>query len=128
MKLLLDTCTFLWVLLDAPQLSDDARRLFRDPGNEVLLSSVSAWEIAVKYTLGRLPLPEPPERYVPRQRDAHGIASLPLDEDAALHVARLPNLHSDPFDRMLICQAMLNGLTLVTPDRDIARYPVRIAW
>jgi len=127
-KLLLDTCTFLWVLLDAPQLSDDARRLFRDPGNEVLLSSVSAWEIAVKYTLGRLPLPEPPERYVPRQRDAHGIASLPLDEDAALHVARLPNLHSDPFDRMLICQAMLNGLTLVTPDRDIARYPVRIAW
>lgn len=128
MKLLLDTCTFLWVLLDAPQLSDDARRLFRDPGNEVLLSSVSAWEIAVKYTLGRLPLPEPPERYVPRQRDAHGIASLPLDEDAALHVARLPNLHSNPFDRMLICQAMLNGLTLVTPDRDIARYPVRIAW
>jgi len=127
-KLLLDTCTFLWVLLDAPQLSDDARRLFRDPGNEVLLSSVSAWEIAVKYTLGRLPLPEPPERYVPRQRDAHGIASLPLDEDAALHVARLPNLHSNPFDRMLICQAMLNGLTLVTPDRDIARYPVRIAW
>ena len=128
MKLLLDTCTFLWVLLDAPQLSDDARRLFRDPGNEVLLSSVSAWEIVVKHTLGRLPLPEPPERYVPRQRDAHGIASLPLDEDAALHVARLPNLHSDPFDRMLICQAMLNGLTLVTPDRDIARYPVRIAW
>lgn len=128
MRILLDTCTFLWLLLDAPQLSEEARRLFRDPDSDVLLSSVSMWEIAVKHSLGRLPLPESPERYVPRQRVAHGIASLPLDEAAALHVARLPDIHADPFDRMLICQSIVHGLVLLTPDREIARYPVPIAW
>lgn len=128
MRLLLDTATFLWVIIDAPELSAQARQLFADPGNEVYLSSVSAWEIALKYALGRLPLPEPPERFVPAQRKQHGIDALPLGEDAALHLARLPLLHKDPFDRMLVCQAVVDALVILTPDELINQYPVRTMW
>ena len=80
MRLLLDTCTFLWIVGGAPELSARARQAFADPGNEVYLSAASAWEIAVKHRLGRLPLPETPDRFVPRARDAHGIDRLDIDE------------------------------------------------
>src|SRR6266852_601528 len=116
MRLLLDTCTFLWLVTDAPELSVQAREVFSDPGNEVHLSAVSAWEITVKYSLGRLPLPESPERFVPAQRKRHGIEPLPLDEEAALHLTRLPTFHKDPFDRMLVCQALVHGLVILSPD------------
>jgi PIN domain nuclease of toxin-antitoxin system len=128
LKLLLDTCTFLWALEGGTALSPTVRKALVDPDHDVFLSAVSAWEIAIKHLLGRLPLPEPPDRYVPAQRTARGITTLPLDEDAALQLARLPVLHRDPFDRMLICQALAGGLTVVTPDPEIARYPVRILW
>lgn len=128
MKLLLDTCTFLWAIEGGGDLSEAARNALTDPANDVFLSPVSAWEIAVKHALGRLPLPDPPDRYVPAQRNARGIAELPLDEDAVLQLVRLPSLHRDPFDRMLVCQALANTLSLVTPDPQIARYPVRILW
>jgi PIN domain nuclease of toxin-antitoxin system len=128
LRLLLDTCTFLWVVAEPEHLTAKARSLVIDPGNEVYLSVVSCWEIAVKYSLGRLPLPEPPGQFIPSQRQAHGIESLPLDEEAALHVARLPRLHADPFDRMLASQAIVHGLVLLSPDKQIARYPVRISW
>jgi len=128
MRLLLDTCTFLWISTDAPELSTRARELFVDPGNEVYLSSVSTWEIAIKYALGRLPLPEPPERFIPDQRKRHGIEPLPLDEEATLHLVRLPELHKDPFDRMLICQAIVHGLVILSPDELICQYPVRTMW
>ncbi len=128
MRILLDTVAFLWAVIDAPELSDDARELFVDPGNEVYLSSVSAWEISVKNALGKLPLPDSPARYVPAQRRQHGIETLHLDEEAALRLNRLPVLHKDPFDRMLVCQALAKGLVILTPDRLIAQYPVRTAW
>ena len=128
MRLLLDTCTFLWIVSGAPELSDRARALFADPENDAYLSTVSDWEMALKHALGRLPMPEPPARFVPAQRKAHGIESLPLDEEAALHLDRLPALHQDPFDRMLVCQAIVHGLAIVTPDRLIAQYSVRIVW
>ena len=128
MRLLLDTCTFLWIISDSPELSNRARKLFVDPSNDVYLSTVSTWEIAVKYELGRLPLPEPPVRFIPRQRELHGIESLAVDEGVTLHLAGLPKTHSDPFDRMLICQAMVHGLVIVTPDESISRYPVRCTW
>jgi PIN domain nuclease of toxin-antitoxin system len=128
MRLLLDTSTFLWIISDAPKLSHRARELFLDLENEVYLSSVSAWEMAVKNVLGRLPLPEPPERFVPTQRELHGIEPLPLEEEAALQLARLPLLHKDPFDRMLICQAIVHGLAIVTSDSLISQYPVRTVW
>ncbi len=128
MNLLLDTCTFLWVVTDAPDLSQRARELFQDPGNSVYLSSVSAWEISVKYLLGRLPLPEPPESFVGPMRSRHGIEPLSLEEEAALMLPRLPELHKDPFDRMLVCQALTHQLTLLTPDALIRQYPVRTVW
>jgi PIN domain nuclease of toxin-antitoxin system len=127
-KVLLDTCTFLWVISGSDELSARARNLVADPGNEVLLSVASAWEIGVKYALGKLPLPDEPLRFVPSERVRHGIASLPIDETAALNVARLPALHRDPFDRMLVSQAVLGGYTILTPDRQIAQYPAATAW
>jgi PIN domain nuclease of toxin-antitoxin system len=127
-RILLDTCTFLWWMLGAPELSDTARELVVEPANEVYLSAVSSWEIAIKYRAGRLWLPEPPGRYVPSRRRVYGIKDLPLEEEAALHVVRLPRLHGDPFDRMLVCQSIIHGLTILTPDELIAQYPVRVAW
>jgi PIN domain nuclease of toxin-antitoxin system len=128
MNLLLDTCSFLWITLDPTQLSSQALLLFQDPANRVFLSAVSAWEIAVKYGLGKLQLQQPPEIFVPQQRMAHQIAELLLSEDAALRVTRLPAIHKDPFDRMLICQALANGLTILTPDPLIRQYSVPTMW
>ena len=128
MRILLDTCTFLWIAAQAERLSDTALALFRDPANEVFLSSASAWEIVVKSTLGRLHLPEPPDAYVPRLRGRHQIRPLPLDEASALHLLRLPALHRDPFDRMLVCQAIVHGMTLLTPDVAITQYPANTKW
>ena len=128
MRLLLDTCTFLWIVGGSGELSPRAREIFADPANEVILSAASAWEIAVKHRLGRLPLPAPPDVFVPAQRAAHGIEPLALDEEAALHVAKLPDLHRDPFDRMLVAQAIVGGLILLTPDDHIREYPVRTLW
>jgi|TARA_B100002003_G_scaffold203854_1_gene196652 PIN domain nuclease of toxin-antitoxin system len=127
-RLLLDTCTFLWLVTDDPNLSPEARSLIVDPDNEVLLSAVSTWEIAVKHGLGRLPLPDDPERYVPKLRRDHAVEPLPLDEESTLYLRRLPGLHRDPFDRMLVCQAIVQGVILLTPDRDITQYPVRTLW
>ncbi len=128
MRLLLDTCTFLWIVGGDKALSVRARAAFVDPESEVFLSAASAWEIAVKHRLGKLPLPAPPEEFVPAQRAAHGIEALPVDEEAALQVAKLPDLHRDPFDRMLIAQAIVGGLVLATPDDPIRQYPVRTLW
>ncbi len=128
MKLLIDTCTFLWIVADAPALSRRARELFGSAEHEVFLSAASSWEIAIKHALGRLPLPEPPERFVPEMREAHGIAPLPIDEESALHVSRLPVLHRDPFDRMIVSQSIVHGMTILTPDPLVRQYPGRTAW
>ncbi|MCP4599544.1 MAG: type II toxin-antitoxin system VapC family toxin [Proteobacteria bacterium] len=128
MKLLLDTCTFLWIISDDPNLSTAARKIFLDEQNDVYLSSISTWEIAVKHGLGKLPLPEPPDRFIPKQRERHNIDPLPLDELSTLQLHRLPPLHKDPFDRMLICQAIAHSLTILTPDQLISDYPIRVVW
>ena len=128
MKLLLDTCTFLWIAQDSSELSQSAREVFADPANEVYLSVVSAWEIAVMHALGRLPPPQAPDRYLPQLRQRHGIESLALDEEAVMQIGKLPGHHRDPFDRMLVCQALAHGLKLLTPDPLISRYLVRTAW
>ena len=128
MRILLDTCTFLWIIAEPKKLSEKARESYCDAGNEVYLSSVSCWEAAVKYSLGRLPLPEPPGQFIPVRRQKLGVVPLPLDEEAALHVARLPKLHADLFDRMLVCQAITHGLAVLSPNDLIAQYAVRIVW
>ena len=128
MKLLLDTCTFLWLAADDPQLSSVARARCRSPDNDVFLSSLTAWEISIKHRLGRLPLPEPPARYVVSRRTWLELEPLPFDEACAAHDALLPSHHRDPFDRGLVSQAILNGMTIVTPDLAIASYPAPILW
>lgn len=88
------------------------------------LSVASVWEAVIKHGLGKLPLPGPPADYLPQQRGAHGIASLPVDEGAMPHLAGLPPLHRDPFDRLLVAQALQHGLTVATADPEVAAYPV----
>lgn len=127
MKLLLDTCTFLWLAGGSP-LSPAAAAAVREPSNDVYLSVVSTWEIVTKYSAGRLPLPEPPDRLIATERRLRGVTALPFDEESALYGLRLPALHRDPFDRMLIAHAIGLGLAIVTPDPAIAQYPVRVIW
>jgi PIN domain nuclease of toxin-antitoxin system len=127
-KILLDTCTFLWIVSDSPELSEVSRILFREPSNEVYLSAVSVWEISVKYTLEKLPLPQKPEKYIPHHREKHMVDPLALDENSVLQLNRLPRLHKDPFDRMLICQAINHGMVILTPDELITQYPVASKW
>lgn len=124
MKLLLDTHIFLWYVTADPKLPSDLRDSIRDPGNEVYLSAASVWEAEIKYALGKLSLPGPVATYLPAQRQAHRISPLPVDEGAVTHLASLPPLHRDPFDRMLIAQALQHGLTLVTVDGLVRAYGV----
>jgi PIN domain nuclease of toxin-antitoxin system len=124
MRLLLDTHVFLWYISADPLLPVAFRDAIRDPANEVSLSVASVWEAVIKYTLGRLPLPEAPAAYLPRQREAHRIATLPVEEEALAHLAGLPSLHRDPFDRILIAQALQHSLKLVTVDDAVRAYPV----
>ena len=126
MKILLDTHIFLWFISGDVKLSADVRDAVRDPDSEVYLSVVSIWEVIIKHKLGKLPLPERPETYLPKQRDLHLITSLALDESSVSQLAKLPMLHRDPFDRMLICQALQNGLTLATVDMAVREYSVSV--
>jgi PIN domain nuclease of toxin-antitoxin system len=128
MKVLLDTCTFLWVISGSSEVSRVAADLYQSPDNEVFLSAASAWEIAIKSGLGRLVLPGPPDQLIPAERRARTILPLPIDEESALHVSRLPALHNDPFDRMLVAQAIVHGLMLLTPDPLVTQYPARTTW
>ena len=128
MRLLLDTVAFLWLAEGSPRVSADARELIADPANDAYMSAASAWEVAIKHGLGRLPLRVPPDRYVVEQRVRHRIDTLPVNEEAALQVGKLPDLHRDPFDRLIVAQAIVEGMTVVTPDRLIGMYPVRVLW
>lgn len=126
MRILLDTHIFLWFISGDTKLSNDVRDAIRDPDNEIYLSVVSVWEAIIKYQLGKLPLPEHPGTYLPKQRDLHQITSLALDESSVVQLMNLPPLHRDPFDRMLICQALQNGLTIATVDTAIRAYKVSV--
>ena len=124
MRTLLDTHVFLWYISADPQLPVAFREAIRDPANEVYLSAASVWEAVIKHALGKLPLPESPAEYLPRQREAHRIAALPIEEAALVHLATLPPLHRDPFDRILIAQALQHGMRLATVDDAVRSYPV----
>ena len=128
MKVLLDTCAFLWITTDDEQLSETARQIFKNSKNEMFLSSVSVWEIIVKNGIGKLPLPSPVEEFIAEQRIKHEIETLPLTEKAVFHLAKLSQHHKDPFDRMLICQAIEHDMTILTCDGLIVQYPVKTVW
>ena len=99
-----------------------------NPENVIYLSAASSWEIAIKYTLGKLPLPEPPESFVPKRLARDGISSLPVEHVHALHVASLPLHHQDPFDHLLIAQAQIERIHLMTVDPKIKDYDLAILW
>ncbi|WP_445632578.1 Twitching motility protein PilT [Nostoc sp. DSM 114161] len=126
MKILLDPYIFLWFISGDHQLLTNIRDILRDPDNEIYLSVVSIWECIVKYKLGKLPLPESPEIYLPKQRDRHQITNLNLDEGSVTQLTNLPLLHNEPFDRMLICQALHHSLTITTVDAKIRAYSVNV--
>ncbi len=126
MRILLDTCEFLWLVAGDAKLPGRVASAVRDPRNEVFLSAVSFWEISLKHSLGKLPLPQPPAQFIPLQRAKHLIAPLALDEAAVARLSGLPGLHRDPFDRMLVCQAQAHGLTLASSDALVRQYPVSL--
>ncbi len=128
MKILLDTQCWLWMQTAPERFSAPALRLVEDAGNRLFLSSASSWEIAIKYRLGKLPLPAAPSTYVPERMSASGVEALPIEHAHALHVAELPQHHRDPFDRLLIAQAELEKLPLLTVDKQLEPYGVEILW
>lgn len=125
MRLLLDTRVFLWLQTE-PERLGDSLPLIEDERTALLLSAASSREIAIKFALGRLPLPDPPERYAPARMRSIGAGSLPIEHSHALAVASLPPLHRDPFDRLVIAQATAEGVTILTADPAVARYPAEI--
>lgn len=128
MRLLLDTHVFLWATAEPERLNPRTRRLLERRENELLLSAVSAWEIAIKFGLGKLTLPLPPAEYVPSRMALLGLAPLLIDHSHALKVAGLPAHHRDPFDRLLVAQAMLERVALVTADPLLKPYGIKIMW
>jgi PIN domain nuclease of toxin-antitoxin system len=123
LRLLLDTHVFIWLQRE-PERLGERMALLEDLDNDLLVSAVSAWEIAIKHQLGRLELPEPPQAYVPERMRAIRAEPVPIEHAHALAVATLPALHRDPFDRLLIAQARSLGVPILTADQAIAAYPV----
>lgn len=130
MKLLLDTCAFIWLASYPRHIPHAVRILYAAPENAVYLSVASAWEIAIKHKAGKLKLPNNmlPIDYVREARSRHQIETLALNEESSAILSKMPDIHRDPFDRMLICQAIANQMTILTPDPLITQYPVLTRW
>jgi PIN domain nuclease of toxin-antitoxin system len=117
---------WLWLLAEPERITADLREALANAENDLYLSSASAWKIAIKHQLGRLPLPEPPMSFVPSRMERSGVAGLAITHRQALHVSTLPSLHPDPFDRLLVAHTQLEGAVLVTADRRVSAYPYRL--
>ena len=128
MTLLLDTCTFIWLAQEPHKLSQMARQAIDDPANDLLLSHASAWEIHLKHSAGKLTLPDPPRQWIPQQMAAWNIRERAIRLADIQRTSDLPSIHRDPFDRMLVAQAMEDGLSLVSPDPFFPGYGVNVAW
>ncbi|WP_027355361.1 type II toxin-antitoxin system VapC family toxin [Desulfofundulus thermocisternus] len=128
MRALLDTHVFLWWITDDPQLSPRARKIISSGENKLYLSAASGWEMAIKARLGKLSLPDNPEPFILEQLAVNAIEPLAVSMRHALHVYTLPDFHRDPFDRLLIAQAQLENLPIITADPKIASYPVEVIW
>jgi PIN domain nuclease of toxin-antitoxin system len=127
-NILLDTCAFLWLIDDVTMLGGEIRPLLEDASNRLILHQASSWEIQIKYNLGKLPLARPPREIVRDGLAAHGIEYQRLLDEDIWHLQKLPAIHGDPFDRILISHALCHGLKLATPDPEIAKYPVPVIW
>src|SRR5271155_5133864 len=127
-RILIDTHAFLWLITGNPRFSRAARKLYQDPGVEIWLSYVSVWEIVIKHSLGKLPLPQPPHRLIASECTRYGIGLMPLNLEAIYALQTLPFHHNDPFDRLLIAQALVHEMTILTEDRWIKKYKVKTVW
>lgn len=128
MKYLLDTMVWLWSVSSVEKIGEAGLRVLEDGASEVYLSVVSSWEIAIKARLGKYKLPQTPDRYVPRKLDQQGIRPLPVALDHSLKVFSMPLYHHDPFDHLLMAQAILEGMVILTSDRVFEKYPVDVIW
>ncbi|BCV22004.1 type II toxin-antitoxin system VapC family toxin [Moorella sp. Hama-1] len=128
MKALLDTHTFLWWITEDPRLSSRVRQIMSDSDNILYLSAASCWEMAIKARLGKLELPANISSFIPDQLVINAITPLPIEMSHALHVYNLPDYHRDPFDRLLVAQAQIDNLPILTADPQIARYSVNVIW
>jgi len=128
MRALLDTHAFLWWITNDPRLSTKVREIISHGENEIFLSVASGWEMAIKAGLGRLHLPPNLKHFILEQMALNAIESLPVQMSHALHVYKLPTHHRDPFDRMLIAQAQVERMPIITVDPRVAQYDVEILW
>jgi PIN domain nuclease of toxin-antitoxin system len=126
MNVLVDTHVWIWSLADPDRLSKECRKLLSSSRNVVYLSAASAWELAIKAALGKIDLPEPVETYVPTRMARQGITALPVTHAHALRVSTLPPYHRDPFDRLLVAQALVERLPILTADPAFDRYDVSV--
>ena len=126
MRILLDTQCWLWMAASPAKLSREARALVESTEHELLLSAASAWEIAIKYAIGKLEMPEPPARYVPKRMEILRTVALPIEHDHALRVATLAAHHRDPFDRVLVAQAQIENVPILTSDPIFESYDVTV--
>jgi PIN domain nuclease of toxin-antitoxin system len=128
MKVVLDTHAFLWWITDDDQLPSSARSIIGNRENELFLSAATGWEVAIKAKLGRIHLPAKVDSFIAKQLELNDIYSLPIHMSHALNVYNLPNYHRDPFDRLIISQAQLEKMSILTTDPQIARYGVKVVW
>ncbi|MCH7614126.1 MAG: type II toxin-antitoxin system VapC family toxin [Nitrospinae bacterium] len=128
MKYLLDTHVMLWFLEDSPELSTKSRRILKNAEHELFWSVVSYWELSVKFSLGRLELDKEWPALLEREKKVNRIQDLPLYQKHCEPHLNLPWHHKDPFDRLLICQAMVENMILMTKDRHIKKYKVKTVW
>ena len=128
MKALLDAHVFIWWVLDMPRLSRECRQILLDGDNDIVVSVASAYEIVYKAEQGKLTLPEPPVAYVHSRIAANGFTTMAIELSHALRAGALPRIHGDPIDRMLVAQAQVEGLPIVTADPIIGRYDVETIW
>ena len=128
MKILLDTQCWLWWIATPEKLSQNVRRQIADKRNTIYLSAASSWEIAIKYSMGKLPLPEPPWQFVPKRLARDAITALPIEIMHTLRVDDLPQHHKDPFDRLLISQSIQEGIPIMTVDEQFEPYEAQIIW
>lgn len=121
---LLDTHVWPWLQTTPERIRHEVVEVLADRASTLLLSAASSWEMAIEYRLGQLPLPEPPAEYVPERMRLSGVTALPIEHAHALRVADLPEHHGDPFDRLIIAQAQLLGVPIVTADGQFDDYEV----
>jgi PIN domain nuclease of toxin-antitoxin system len=126
MRYLLDTQIWLWSLVSPDRMGEQVSRIVDNPDNTLVLSAASTWEISIKYRLGKLPLPEPPEEFILPRLTRDGIESLPIHHHHAARVATLPDYHRDPFDRLLVAIAQTESMTILTSDPKLQHYDVNI--